>query len=328
MPVAWTEERLHDIETFLADGYSTMHIAGVYNVTVPALKKACQRYGISIRERRTSHTVAGMARLMSTTAQTIRRWCARGLLRHEATPRARHTTRWIPEEAVIEFLQDQRYWALWRPERISEPGLRKWAEELRATDELMSTDEIAKHHLCTTSGVIRWLRKGYLTKVTCGPRIYVRRAEVEAFIPPINNPKPKTRRLYSAKELALWAELRRRGWRITEISANTNRPESTIYKALSTAFPGLPKVPTTPMRDHWRTFPRAMPSADHLDKGTRIAHRQNGTPLVYLSKQQKLKLCQDWSTGQYPSFVALAQKWGVVPGTAKYIVEHQARLER
>src|SRR5690606_5115068 len=117
-------------------------------------------------------------------------WVRRGWLR----ARRQRGLWFISEPALLDFLENPQHWHLWEPERITEPGLREWALEIRR-ERYLTPKQVAVRLHYSENTVTNWIRNGLLTAVKNG-RWYIPESALDEFVPPLERklPTPTQRR--------------------------------------------------------------------------------------------------------------------------------------
>ncbi len=123
----------------------------------------------------------------------VRRWIDRGWLVGRRGQRRGANYQWfITEEAVFDFMLDERTWMAWSPDRMPSQGLARWAREMR-TDKYLSIGEVARRFFVQHSTVNEWCRGGLLPGVQYG-NWWVLESALVGFVPPFDRSKKGCRR--------------------------------------------------------------------------------------------------------------------------------------
>jgi len=89
---------------------------------------------------------------------------------------------------LMEWLEDENHFMMYRPERCTEPALREHLMEIRANHPgWWSVGQVADYWGCSIQLVNTWLQRGKLRSVKYGNN-YVRADEARAFVPSWKQP--------------------------------------------------------------------------------------------------------------------------------------------
>jgi flavin-dependent dehydrogenase len=123
-------------------------------------------------------------------SKAVARWIGAGYLRGRRGQGCGLYRMWyVKEEALLDFLEDPRYWHLWEPDRV-EPGLRAWVSEIRDGVRFLTTGEVGARFFVHHAAVNDWIHKGYLPAVRHGNWL-VRESDLVGFVPPCERPRGK-----------------------------------------------------------------------------------------------------------------------------------------
>jgi len=128
----WTNAERCAVEEGIADGLPLAAIAKRIGRSTTAVEVYCKR---NLRRRlRRPYSACATARLLGIgDGKTVERWARFGWLcatRHVRAGGGRRLA--ITHDALLTFIEDERYWHVWSPERIRERRLREYASEQRA----------------------------------------------------------------------------------------------------------------------------------------------------------------------------------------------------
>ena len=185
----WTPDEVFLLEEMITAGYSYRGIAKLLGRTESAVWKKRVTEGIP-GVRKTNLSARALARLLNVHRADVTRWVRRGWLRAH-----RRRGLWsISEQALLDFLENPQHWHVWDPERITEPGLREWALEIRHERYLTPKQVAARLHY-SYQAVMAWIRDGLLPAVKSG-RWYIPESALDGFVPPSERklPTPTQRR--------------------------------------------------------------------------------------------------------------------------------------
>ena len=217
-------------------------IAALLGRTEMAIRDRCAKLHAS--HRGNGYSGQRVARLLGIgCSKTVGWWCRQGWLRwHDVGLRyCKGPMHLIKHDDLVAFLEDERYWQVWQPERIVDAGLREWAQEMRAGVRYLTTAEVGERLYMSHYRVNQLIRKGKMRAVKWGPNWMVREDWVEMPVLECQS----TRRPFSGSELALIKRL----WGsvpATEIARKLGRCDGSIHLAARRL--GLPRIG----RGYWK----------------------------------------------------------------------------
>lgn len=204
----WTQDEQDRVVDMLRDGRGVRDIARALGRSPSAVHCWIERseYG-SIHAIRTGdilqvRSASQVAALLGVPDWKVGRWCTSGYLggrrnlsahtqwdlkrRKDGRPRTRNRTFLITDDALLMFIQDRRYWMLWRPEHITDPAWRDEAIEARrrAGGDWLTPQQVGDRLGYTASAVTEWVRRGQLPGTRVGHRLYIWSTDLDSFIPP------------------------------------------------------------------------------------------------------------------------------------------------
>jgi excisionase family DNA binding protein len=166
-------------------GCSDREIAGRLGVSPNAVFIARKRYGVPSRTARLLSAEAVARQVGVSCAKTVARWIRQGWLRgRRGQPRGANRQWYVRPEDLRDFLRDPAHWHRWEPERIPDPSLRAWAQEVRGGVRYLSQTEVARRCCVQRATVQQWIDTGLLPAVSTGSHRLVRESDLAAFRPP------------------------------------------------------------------------------------------------------------------------------------------------
>jgi excisionase family DNA binding protein len=186
----WEANDLLIIEEMIKQGHSDAAIGRTLGCSANAVNIARKRRHIAPR-RKTILTARGVAaRLGVRCPKAVAWWIKAGYLKGRRGQGCGLNRMWyVREEALLDFLEDARYWHLWDPARV-EPGLRLWLSEVRNGVRFLTTGEVATRLCVSHCTVNDWIHKGYLPVVRRGNWL-IRESDLVGFVLPCDRPRGK-----------------------------------------------------------------------------------------------------------------------------------------
>lgn len=186
-PLRWGPIRRSEAEELREQGYSYKAIGRRFGVNGRAVRYMFDRTG-----RVEPHVLTGLAfrKLMGfSSGQALLLNLVRdGTIPSTCVSYGRSPRTWLVDyEALIAWLEDERYWGLWDPERITDPALCEWACEMRRDAFRLTPREIARLCGVRPGRVLRWIRRGQLPATSLPTAIrhshfYVLERDLRAFL--------------------------------------------------------------------------------------------------------------------------------------------------
>lgn len=202
----WTPAELLELQELLSHGLTDDRIAHSLGRTALAIRLARKRHGI-VGRRQLFLTTRGVAKAIGVRcSKTVAKWIRRGWLRaRKGQQVGPHHEYYVAREALYDFLQDRRYWHVWRPDRIEDPEIKDWAAE-RRLERYLRPGEVAARLCVHQHAVNQWIHKGLLPAYRWG-NWWLKESDVEAFrLPCERSRKGMIERRWTPQErLRLWA---------------------------------------------------------------------------------------------------------------------------
>lgn len=161
--LVWTQARRFRLMTLIDQGLGDIEIARKMDTTAAAVHVARRRYKIGgvYQHALSARAVAEMMGIGC--AKTVTAWIERGFLvgkriRHQGP----HRTWLIQRSDLWAFVEDEQTWHVWATARITDPDLRRHAEEVRGDVRFLTPGEVAERMYTQHSTVNQWIHKGYL----------------------------------------------------------------------------------------------------------------------------------------------------------------------
>lgn len=186
----WTAADDLDIEEMIVERqWTDVAIARRLGRTANAVNIRRKRLGLPSRRdgRTSSRAVTDL--LGVACSKTVTRWIEQGFLKARRGQAAGGAKQWvITQDALLAFLAEPSHWQLWKPEAITDKGLREWACEIRRGERYLSTAEVGRRLGVTSHAVSAWIRSGKLPAFRRG-NWFVRERDLRGFVPPYQGPK-------------------------------------------------------------------------------------------------------------------------------------------
>jgi len=184
----WQLDDLLTLEDMIGQGRSDAEIGRIFGCTPNAVNIARKRHKIAPRRKAILVARRIAVRLGLGCSKTITWWITAGYLKGRRGQGCGLNRMWyVTEEALLDFLEDARYWHLWEVERL-EPQLRLWASEMRDGVRFLTTGQVAAKFYVEHATVNNWIHKGYLPAVRRGNWL-IRSSDLVGFVPPCERPR-------------------------------------------------------------------------------------------------------------------------------------------
>jgi excisionase family DNA binding protein len=196
----WTKADDLDLAELVARGLNRYDIAKRMHRGSEAIRHRMEVLGLTVLRSPGVYTIRQVGELLGINARTVGGWVQRGWLPYSPSGIrcGRAVLRRIEHDTLTLFLEDANYWPLWRPEQLTDPGLRVWAEELRGGVMYLTIAEAAQQLYRSPSGIILLIKEGRLSAVRVGRLLYIRADQLV-----IGPPRPPSKkREYSAADIA------------------------------------------------------------------------------------------------------------------------------
>lgn len=188
----WTPGDLTTMRLLLDEGRSYADIARRLKRKRRAVFCKLMEIGISHRRHPELRSAAQVAPLFRVTTNMLCKWIERGWLpaRNAGSPTTQRPYWRIHDVDILAFLENDETWVAWAPGQITEPDLRAYAYELRASaPRWIAVKEIATRFDVSIGAVQKWINLGLLPAVKYHA-YYVRAEHVAAFVPPCLRKEP------------------------------------------------------------------------------------------------------------------------------------------
>ena len=159
----WTQARRFQLMTLVDQGYSNAQIGQRMGISANAVKTARRRYGIGgvLNHALSARDVAETMGVRC--AKTVTRWIVEGYLEGKQIRRMGPYRGWMVQRSdIYAFVEDERTWHLWTPERITDRQLLRHAERVRSKVRFLTPREVAERMYVQVGTVNQWIHKGYL----------------------------------------------------------------------------------------------------------------------------------------------------------------------
>jgi len=165
----WTPADEARLAEMIDDHRSYAEIAKALGRTECAIRLHCKRRGMPL-SKAAGMTINRVGRLLGVDPKAVSWWCNERWLKAHDIGMHVHSgwVRVVEMDDLLAFLERERYWHLWRPERIRDSGIREWATELREGVRFLTVGEVAERLCCTVSWVSELIRRGRLPAVRRG----------------------------------------------------------------------------------------------------------------------------------------------------------------
>lgn len=188
---SWTSQERNTLFELIDRGYS-------YDAIARKLNRSRNSILVEIKRRHYHHitttpatwSARDVARALGLgCSKTVSRWIRWGWLKaRNAGTKQRPLWRITPID-LYACLEKPNTWMAWEIERITDPVLREWAQELREDQpRWLSTGEIAARYSVGPKTVYQWISKGWLPAVRYDNH-YIRESDLVGWVPPCERSK-------------------------------------------------------------------------------------------------------------------------------------------
>lgn len=163
----WTVTEDQQLEALLDRGMSYQAIAARMGRTYESVSTHAYKIGLSKMGGGT-YSALGVAKLLGLRcSKAVALWIERGWITAKNISDGPQDAYWrITIEAVWAFLEETTHWMCWEPETITDPDLKAWAVELRATGpRWIPAGEARRRVHVTQSALAGYARRGLITAV-------------------------------------------------------------------------------------------------------------------------------------------------------------------
>lgn len=184
----WETKDLLTLEGMIEQGRSDAQIGRALGCTALAVNIVRKRNGIRPRRKAMLTARAVARRLGLACDKKVARWIRAGYLKGRQGQGCGLNRMWyVTEDALLDFLEDPRYWHLWDPGRL-ESGLRSWVRDVRNGVRFLTIGEVAARLYVQPGTVNDWIHKGYVAAVRRGNWL-IRESDLLGFVPPCERPR-------------------------------------------------------------------------------------------------------------------------------------------
>jgi transposase-like protein len=198
----WTPEREAQLIQLMEDHRSWPEIGRIMGNSPKYLQMRAVEAGLSLRTAN-GYPMGEVARMMGVDDHTVTWWIQQRWLRAHRTRQAlgRGFLTMVEHDDLVRFLENEDYWPIWDPARITKAPLREWATELRGDLRFYTTGQAAPLLFITPLGLQKAIREGRVRAIKVGSRWYIR-SDWLTPMPLQKRPKQKAPRL-SGEDVAL-----------------------------------------------------------------------------------------------------------------------------
>ena len=172
----WTAAEELRLAEMVADGMSVRQMARALGRRPGAIRARMGVLRLAWTDPDGNYTLSRVAEMMGVDIHAVMWWRDRRWLRvrRSAVRLGRGYLYLVSHDALLRFLEDERYWHLWEPERITDAALREWTLEMRGSVRYLTTGEAAQVLCMTHYGVSLAIREGRLRAVKRGANWLIR----------------------------------------------------------------------------------------------------------------------------------------------------------
>jgi hypothetical protein len=204
----WLQNDKELLRDMIQDGRNAAYIARKLNRGLDSIYWAANKFCGGIELLRNDglarvQTPVQVAAMLGMASETIRRWIKKGYITasknvvyHRTNGRKPHNKEiaesfLVTDDSLMQFLQDCRYWGLWRVEKITDRDWREYAQDIRAGAhaEWLSTAQVAQRLRRSQKRIVAWRARGKFTNVRTmrvhGQYLFWSE-DIARFVPPLN----------------------------------------------------------------------------------------------------------------------------------------------
>lgn len=163
----WTREEEQRLLDLLDRHHTYAAIGAALGRSEGGVRQRCMKLGVNLTG--SGYSQGAVARLMGVDDHAAASWCRRRWLRSYRIGRTgRGWARLVEHDDLLRFLEDERYWHTWQPDRIADEAIREWARELRGHVRFLTTVEVGERLCLTHYAVNQLIRQGRIRAVKWG----------------------------------------------------------------------------------------------------------------------------------------------------------------
>lgn len=167
----WTENDFIQLARLLEEHTSWNEIAHIMDRNGEYIRRMAYTRGMTFRDQSGHYSMSAVSLMLCVNEKAIRKWVVSGRLKAVRVPcRSRNTRVFVDHENLVEFLENEDNWHLYKPERITDLALREWTTEIRGNVRFLTCREAAKILHMTPLGVQTAIRQGRLWGVQLSNR--------------------------------------------------------------------------------------------------------------------------------------------------------------
>lgn len=171
----WSDADTQALREMVGDGLTRAQMARRLKRTPGAIEAHMHVLRLSWRKG-SRYTLNRVATLMGVDSHAVTWWRDQGWLKvHRSKVRmGSYCMGFVEHDDLAVFVEDERYWHLWKPERITDSVWREWATELRGGIRFLTTAEAGELLCMTHQAVNKAIHEGRLRGVKHGPNWRIR----------------------------------------------------------------------------------------------------------------------------------------------------------
>jgi len=181
----WSLKHRAMLRKLIEQGLSYDEIAEAMGRTPAAVRIACKRYDIRLLRAPGVYTAREVAALMGLPcSKVVAHWIAEGMLAAHNGGRVDRPLWRIQRDDLMAFMAEPLYWMAWRVDRVVDPYLRAYAEQIRDGQPGWHTPgQVARHYGAGRSTPQQWIERGFIPSQRWGNH-WIHQSVLDNWAPP------------------------------------------------------------------------------------------------------------------------------------------------
>lgn len=181
----WSPKHRAMLRKLVKQGLSYDEIAEAMGRTPAAIRIACKRYNLRLLRAPGVYTAREVAALMGLPcSKVVARWIAEGMLAGRNGGRTDRPLWRVQRDDLMAFMAEPLYWMAWRVDRVVDPYLRTYAEQLRdGQPEWHTPGHVARHYGAGRNTPQQWIERGFIPSQRWGNH-WIHQSVLDHWAPP------------------------------------------------------------------------------------------------------------------------------------------------